>query len=84
MQGFEFIGDRFARQVGLNEWAESNRIVVVYPQLEKSLFNPKGCWDWWGYSGEDYDQRSGSQVSGVAALIDTFASGKLLHDSGSR
>jgi poly(3-hydroxybutyrate) depolymerase len=84
VQGFEFIGDRFATQVGLNEWAESNRIVVVYPQLEKSLFNPKGCWDWWGYSGDDYDQRSGSQVSGVAALIDAFASGKLLHDSRSR
>ena len=50
----------------------------MYPQIEKSLFNPKGCWDWWGYTGEDYDIRSGSQVAGVAALIDAFASGTLL------
>jgi poly(3-hydroxybutyrate) depolymerase len=81
VQGFEFIGDRFAAQAGINEWAESNRIIVVYPQLEKSMFNPKGCWDWWGYTGEEYDLRSGKQVSGVAALIDAFASGKLLHNS---
>ena len=80
VQGVEFIDDRFATQAGLNEWAETNRIVVVYPQVEKSLFNPKGCWDWWGYTGDDYDLRSGKQVSGIAAIIDAFASGKLLHN----
>jgi predicted peptidase len=78
MQGAEFIDDRFARQAGFNEWAETNGIVVVYPQLEKSLFNPKGCWDWWGYTDEDYDLRTGKQVAGVAALIDAYASGTLL------
>jgi poly(3-hydroxybutyrate) depolymerase len=78
VQGAEFIDDRFARQAGFNEWAETNGIVVVYPQIEKSLFNPKGCWDWWGYTNEDYDLRSGKQTAGVAALIDTFISGTLL------
>jgi hypothetical protein len=84
VQGAEFIEDRFAWLSGLNEWAETNRIVVVYPQVEKSLFNPTGCWDWWGYTGDDYDLRSGKQVSGVAAIIDAFASGKLLHKPASR
>jgi hypothetical protein len=84
VQGAEFIEDRFAWLSGLNEWAETNRIVVIYPQVEKSLFNPKGCWDWWGYTGDDYDLRSGKQVSGVAAIIDEFASGKLLHKPASR
>ena len=78
VQGAEFIEDRFATQAGFNEWAESNNIVVVYPQVEKSLFNPKGCWDWWGYTDENYDVRSGKQVAGVAALIDSFVSGTLL------
>ena len=78
VQGAEFIDDRFATQAGFNEWAETNDIVVVYPQVEKSLFNPKGCWDWWGYTDEDYDLRSGRQVAGVAALIDSFVSGTLL------
>ena len=78
VQGAEFIGDRFARQAGFNEWAESNELIVAYPQIEKSLFNPKGCWDWWGYTDEDYDLRSGKQVAGVGALIDSYSSGTLL------
>ncbi len=78
VQGAEFIDDRFAVQAGFNEWAESNHLIVAYPQIEKSLFNPKGCWDWWGYTDEDYDLRSGKQVAGVAAIIDSFVSGTLL------
>ena len=78
VQGAEFIDDRFVAQAGFNEWAESNKLIIVYPQVEKSLFNPKGCWDWWGYTDDDYDLRSGKQVAGVAALIDAYASGTLL------
>ena len=78
VQGAEFLDDRFAMQAGFNEWAESNNLIIAYPQVEKSLFNPKGCWDWWGYTGDDYDLRSGNQVAGVAALIDSYASGTLL------
>lgn len=72
-QGKEFIEDRFARMSGLNEWAESNQIIVLYPQVNKSLMNPQGCWDWWGYSGADYDQRSGKQIAGIAALIEAWS-----------
>jgi hypothetical protein len=78
VQGAEFIEDRFAVQAGFNEWAESNDLMVAYPQIEKSLFNPKGCWDWWGYTDAEYDLRSGKQVAGVAALIESYASGTLL------
>lgn len=77
-QGAEFIQDRFARQAGINEWADSNGIVVIYPQVEKSMFNPQGCWDWWGYTGDDYDLASGAQIAGVRAIIDALASGDLL------
>lgn len=72
-QGQQFIADRFARQSGLNEWAESNRIVVLYPQIESSAMNPQGCWDWWGYTGADYDVRSGKQIAGAAALINAWS-----------
>lgn len=78
VQGAEFVAERFVTQAGFNEWAESNKLVIAYPQLEKSLFNPKGCWDWWGYTDADYDLRSGKQVAGVAALIGAYASGTLL------
>jgi len=76
-QGAEFVGDRFAANVGLNEWAATNRMVVVYPQVEKSLTNPQGCWDWWGYTGEDYDLAAGKQVAGIDALISAFARDRL-------
>jgi hypothetical protein len=78
VQGAEFVEDRFVTRAGFNEWAESNGLIIVYPQLEKSLFNPKGCWDWWGYTDGDYDLRSGKQVAGVSALINSYASGTLL------
>ena len=73
LQGAEFVDDRFVANAGLNEWAATNRIVVVYPQVESSLMNPKGCWDWWGYTGSDYDQISGKQIAGINALIAAFA-----------
>jgi len=72
-QGAEFIGDRFAVNAGLNEWASANQIVVLYPQVESSLLNPQGCWDWWGYTGSNYDQRSGKQIAGINAIITAFA-----------
>ena len=72
-QGAEFIDDRFAANSGLNEWAARNRIVVVYPQIVSSQMNPQGCWDWWGYTGPQYDQKSGKQLSGIDAIITAFA-----------
>ncbi len=76
-QGMEFVDDRFVQGTGLNRWAASNDIVVVYPQVEKSAFNPQGCWDWWGYTGDQYDQRGGPQIAAIAAIIDRFEDGTL-------
>jgi poly(3-hydroxybutyrate) depolymerase len=77
-QGAEFVGDAFARNNGLNEWANTNQMVVLYPQVEKSITNPQGCWDWWGYTDDNYDLASGAQVDVVRALIDAFAREQLL------
>jgi len=71
-QGVGFIGRRFASASGYNRWADANRIVVLYPQVDRSWFwpfNPRGCWDWWGYSGADYAARSGAQLSAVHAML---------------
>ena len=72
-QGAEFVGDRFAANSGLNEWATQNQLVIVYPQIRSSMMNPLGCWDWWGYTGSQYDQKSGKQISGINALITAFS-----------
>ena len=71
-QGIDFIGKTFARNAGYNRWADANRIVVLYPQIERSLFwpfNPRGCWDWWGYSGANYSTRDGVQLASVHRML---------------
>ena len=62
------IGDLFARATGYNRWAESNRLVVLYPQSNASSGNPNGCWDWWGYDDPAYHTKSGRQISAVAGM----------------
>jgi hypothetical protein len=77
-QGIGFLGRRFAKEAGYNRWADANRIVVLYPQADNSLFwpvNPRGCWDWWGYSGADYAARSGAQLSTVHAMLAALGAG---------
>ena len=77
------VGHRFIDGAGYNGWAASNRIIVLYPQTTtraglafgsmKMILNPKGCWDWWGYTGSDYHTRNGVQVRAVRAMIDAVS-----------
>ena len=50
------VDDEFARNAGYNEVGEVNNIIILYPQAISSVMpnNPNGCWDWWGYAGDDY------------------------------
>ncbi|RDV24596.1 polyhydroxybutyrate depolymerase [Alteromonas aestuariivivens] len=69
----EAIGTQYAENTGLNRWADDNQMVVVYPQTKKSMFmplNPQGCWDWWGYTGEDYATANGQQLQAVKAIVE--------------
>jgi hypothetical protein len=59
----------FREHAGYNRWADTNRIVVLYPDTAKSLFNPNGCWDWFGYTGNDYATKSGKQIQFIAKMI---------------
>ncbi|WP_108259097.1 extracellular catalytic domain type 2 short-chain-length polyhydroxyalkanoate depolymerase [Mangrovicoccus ximenensis] len=71
-------GDAFATRTGYNGWAEANNIVVLYPQAEPTATgnNPKGCWDWWGYSvnvfpmGQSlaYLEKDAPQMAAIAAM----------------
>ena len=75
-QGTSFVGRAFVSQAGYNEWAESNGIVVLYPQVAKSLvmpLNPQGCWDWWGYTGADYAWRDGAQLASVRRMVEALS-----------
>lgn len=76
-QGAALVGDHFYRRAGYNEVADANNIIVLYPQVRTSQFypyNPRGCWDFWGYSSADpfqpdFHTREGSQVKAVFAMI---------------
>jgi poly(3-hydroxybutyrate) depolymerase len=70
------IQNQFFTKAGYNEWAESNDIIVLYPQAVRSPFlnNPKGCWDWWGYTGAAYETRNGPQLQAVMSLIKEISS----------
>ena len=72
-QNADAVGDAFARHAGYNRWADSNGLIVLYPQTSASyfrIFNPRGCWDWWGYTGPDYAMQSAPQIRAVIAMIE--------------
>lgn len=83
LQNAEAVGDAFYSHAGYNEWAEANGIVVLYPQAAPVLKrvigmplewpNPQGCWDWWGFTGENYATKSGMQIGAINAMIDRLA-----------
>lgn len=72
-QGASAIGEAFVRDAGYNRWADTNRLIVLYPQAAARYawwtWNPRGCWDWWGYTGTDYATRSGVQIAAIAAMV---------------
>lgn len=66
------VGEAFVEHAGYNRWAAANRIAVLYPQTASTWglpFNPKACWDWWGFTGEGHATRDGAQVRAVHAML---------------
>lgn len=73
-QNADKVGEAFVRDAGFNPWADAHGLVVLYPQVRVSYMplNPKGCWDWWGYTGPDYDTRDGAQLRWLAAAAEAI------------
>lgn len=78
------IGDEFVRHAGYNRWADTNHLIVLYPQTTARygwtpgrhggfVFNPAACWDWWGYDSPAYDTQAGPQIKAVRAMLDRLA-----------
>lgn len=75
-QSADAVGDAVYGKLGYNQWADANRIIMLYPQVNKSTFpvNPMGCWDWWGYSGLNFQTQSGAQLSVIRAMVQRLTS----------
>jgi poly(3-hydroxybutyrate) depolymerase len=80
-QSAEAIGQTFVEHAGYNRWADANRLIVLYPQTVRRwgwgvaarwsyVFNPRGCWDWWGYTGAVYHTRAAPQIRAVRAMLE--------------
>ncbi len=69
------IARQFVDLTGYTSHADRAGVVVLFPQARASFvpLNPKACWDWWGYTGPDYDTREGAQVRVIASMIDRLA-----------
>ena len=78
-QNQETIGTTFVQYAGINEWADTNNIIVLYPQtINASVpYNPYGCWDWWGYTNSHYALKSGPQMTAVMAEVNHLTGGSL-------
>lgn len=80
------IGDKFVRNTGYTRWADTNGIVVLFPQTKPDntsrstaasglLPNPNACWDWVGWYGSSFARKAGVQVTALKAMVDHVASG---------
>ena len=80
------IGDKFIKNTGYTRWADTNQIVVLFPQTKVdntsrataasgSLANPNGCWDWIGWYGANFARKAGTQMAALKAMVDKVASG---------
>jgi len=73
LQNTTNIGQQYVRNTGYNRWADTNRIVLLYPQTSTAATN--SCWDWWGYDSANYSKKSGPQMVALKAMVDTISSG---------
>ncbi|WP_423228602.1 fibronectin type III domain-containing protein [Pseudaquabacterium inlustre] len=67
------IGTQYVKNTGYNRWADTNKIVMLYPQTGTGATN--SCWDWWGYDNANYSKKSGPQMAAVKAMVDKLGSG---------
>lgn len=75
-QDFNSVQDAFIKHTGLLEWATTNNIIVLFPQAQSNLLNPKSCWDWWGYTGSAYASNVGMQMQSIHSMLNRIVFGE--------
>jgi poly(3-hydroxybutyrate) depolymerase len=85
-QTYASIGDRYIKNTGYTRWADTNNMIVLFPQarVDNNLYptpangvvgNPNGCWDTVGFYGANYAQKSGAQLSAIKAMVTRLSAG---------
>jgi poly(3-hydroxybutyrate) depolymerase len=85
-QEYGSVGDKFIKNSGYTRWADTNSIIVLFPQARADstphstaasnlLPNPNACWDWVGWYGSNFAQKAGVQAAALKAMVDQVSSG---------
>jgi poly(3-hydroxybutyrate) depolymerase len=85
-QDYASIGDKYVKNTGFTRWADTNSIIVLFPQAKVdntihstpasgTVSNPNGCWDWIGWYGSNFAQKAGTQVAALKKMVDEVGSG---------
>jgi len=85
-QNYATIGSKFVKNTGYTRWADTNNIIVLFPQSRVDLnvyptvasgmqSNANGCWDTVGFYGFNYAQKGGAQLSAIKAMVDRLSAG---------
>jgi poly(3-hydroxybutyrate) depolymerase len=71
LSGHYLLGDEFPELASLDIYADTNNLVVLYPQAIASVIpvNPQGCWDWWGYDGPDFAVKTAPQMVTIMNMV---------------
>lgn len=80
-QNYATIGSKFLLHTGFDRWADSNHLLVLFPQTKVDyllhltpangwLNNANGCWDWMGMYGSDFSTKSGVQMATIRKMIE--------------
>lgn len=72
LQTVDDIGTQFMTDGGFMALADTNNLVILFPQAVSNLLNPKGCFDWWGYAGPQYASNIGTQTLAVKRMLDVL------------
>lgn len=67
------VGDAFVKGSGFDLWADTNRLIVLFPQTVANSDNSQACWDWWGYTGDAFLTREGKQIQSVYRMLKHLA-----------
>lgn len=64
---------KFALNSGYIDYAEKNNIMILFPQTwiteANYPYNPKGCWDWYGWTGANYATVNGAEPQWLMEYI---------------
>jgi poly(3-hydroxybutyrate) depolymerase len=68
------IGTTFVEDTGYLEWAAQNNLIILFPQAIMTSDNESGCWDFFGFTGDNYDSKDGEMPKAIMEILQQLQS----------